>query len=299
MERNNNELRVGLAVIAALIFLVISIMWAKGCSLRVRQYDIAVVFDNVQGLESGSNVLASGVVKGRVHDVQLLEGRVYVDASIDKDVKLYSDYRIIVDSPTLLAGKVLSIYPGQTPPYANTDSVLVGSTTLGMAEAVEIFQDMSGDLKVTIHNLNNVLVSMNEVVGDSSNQANIAGTLMYSSQTAKLSAEWLEENRVKLSQTLAGLEAMIARADEVFTMTGEKISTAAGSMDTTLMQIDAVTTSLRNILSNLEQDDNTAGKLLHDDELYIRLNTVLARLDSLAADVQGRGLKMRHTFKIF
>ena len=299
MTRDRNEVRVGVALLVALIFLVGGIMYMKGCSLRVRQYDITVVFENVQGLEEGSNVLANGVIKGRVHDVRLEEGRVIVEASIDKDVKLFSDYRIIIDAPSLLAGKVVSVFPGQQLPLANTDTPLMGSPTLGMAEAVTIFQDMSGDLKVTINNLNTVLVSLNEVVGDSANQANISGTLASSHDVARLSAQWLEENRGKLSQTLTSLESMIANADQVFTMTGEKISVAAGNMDTTLAQIDSVTTSLRNILSKLEQDDNTAGKLLHDDELYVRLNTVLARLDSLATDVQDRGLKMRHTLKLF
>jgi phospholipid/cholesterol/gamma-HCH transport system substrate-binding protein len=299
VDRNRNELKVGIAVLASLIILVVAIMWAKGFSLKVRQYDITVVFDNVQGLESGSNVLANGMEKGRVHDIRLSEGRVMVNASIDNDVKLFSDYKIIVESPTLLAGKVLSIYPGHQLPYANTKQTLDGSPTLGMTEAVEIARDISGDLKRAIQNLNTLLLSLQDVIGDSTNQANIAGALADSRDVARLSSEWLRENRGKLTATLDRMEATFVKAETLLAITGPQLSSTIVQVDSAMVQLASVSASLRRVLGSLEGDQSTAGKLLHDDELYLRLNRVLAEVDSLAVQVRGRGLKMRHSFKIF
>ena len=299
MERNRNELRVGIAVLVALIILVGGIMWAKGFSLKVRQYDIVVLFDNVQGLEAGTNVLANGVEKGRVHDVELSEGRVMVRASVDKDVKIFSDYKIVVESPTLLAGKVLSIYPGQQPPYANTDQPLEGSRSLGMTEAVEIARDISGDLKLTIQNLNTLLVSLNQVVGDSMNRANIAGALAESRDVAQMSSDWLRENRDDLSAILDRMETTFTRTDSLLASTGPRLASTMEHLDSAMVQVQAVSLSLRRTLDTLEKGESTAGKLIHDDELYLRLNRVLAELDSLTTEVRARGLKMRHTFKIF
>lgn len=299
MEKSNNELRVGMVLLAAIIVLVGGIMWAKGFSLKVRQYDITVVFDDVQGLESGSNVLANGVQKGRVHEIYLKEGRVYVSASIDKDVKLFQDYRIIVDSPTLLAGKVLSVNPGQELPYTNTDTVLIGSTTLGMAQAVEMFKDISTDLKLAFNNLNTVLVSLEVTIGDSMNQANIRGTLANSADMTRLSAEWLRDNRQTLTETLNRVEETFIKAQGLLASTETQVTTSLTSFDSTLVQINEVTASLRQVLDGLNSGQSTAGKLLHDDELYVRINTVLAELEGLAGDVRTRGLKMRHSLKLF
>ena len=299
MERNRNEFRVGIAVVVSLVVLVAGIMWAKGFSLKVRQYDIVVYFNNVQGLQTGAGVLANGVEKGRVHGIELKEGRVIVHASVDNDVKLFSDYKIIIESPTLLAGKVLSIYPGQKPPYANTKERFEGSETLGMTEAVEIARSLSQDLKVTIQNLNDVLVGLNQMVGDSVNQANFAGTLAESHDAARLSSEWLRENRGHLTATLERVEATFARAESLLTTTGPQLRQTMVQADSTMVEISAVSASLRRVLATLESDQSTAGKLLHDDDLYVRLNHVLAQMDSLAADVRGHGLKMRHTLKIF
>ncbi len=299
MERNRNELKVGIAVLGSLIILVVAIMWAKGFSLKVRQYDITVVFDNVQGLESGSNVLANGVEKGRVHGIRLHEGRVYVKASIDNDVKLFSDYRIIVESPTLLAGKVISIYPGQKLPYADTKQILNGSPTLGMTEAVEIAKDISGVLKMTIENLNTLLLSLQQLVGDSTNQANLAGALAESRDVARLSSQWLRENRADLTETLDRLESTFRRADSLLAVTGPQLNSTLVEADSMMVTIAAASASLHTVLRSLQSDQTSAGKLLHDDELYNRLNRVLAEADSLTQEVRSRGLKMRHSFKIF
>jgi phospholipid/cholesterol/gamma-HCH transport system substrate-binding protein len=299
VEKNRDEIRVGAALLVSIVVLVFGIMWAKGFSLKVRQYDIAVAFDDVQGLETGSKVLANGVEKGRVHNIYLKEGHVFVEASIDNDVKLFQDYRIIVDAPTLLAGKVLSIYPGHQTPYAKTDTILAGSETLGMAQAVEIFKDISGDLKTTITNLNRLLVSMNQVVGDSTNQANIAGTIAHSADAARISSEWLHENRETLTQTLDRIETTFVKAQDLLATTQTQLNTSLVSFDSTLVQINEVSASLRRVLESLGSDQSTAGKLLQDDALYVRLNNVLGELDSLASDVRQHGLKMRHSLKLF
>lgn len=299
MERNRNELKVGIAVLASLVILVVGIMWGKGFSIKVRQYDFVVYFDNVQGLESGASVLANGVQKGRVHGIELEEGRVKVHASVDKDVKIFSDYRIAIESPTLLAGKVLFIYPGQTPPYANTDVPLEGTQSQGIAEAMEIAKDLSVDLKLTMQNLNALLVSLNQVVGDSLNRANIAGALADSRDITQMSGEWLRQNRDDLTMTLDRLESTFSKAEALLATTGPQLTATMQQVDSAMVHITAVSASLRRVLTMLESEQSTAGKLLNDDELYIRLNSVLAQLDALATDIRGRGMKMRHTFKIF
>jgi phospholipid/cholesterol/gamma-HCH transport system substrate-binding protein len=299
VERNRNELKVGLAVIISLIMLVVGIMWAKGFSLKVKQYDFVVVFKNVQGLEPGASVLANGLDKGRVHDIELSEGRVLIHASVDNDVKIFSDYRIVIESPTLLAGKVLSIYPGGKPPYADLSKPLQGSETLGMTEAVEIARDISQDLKHAIQNLNEVLVNLNDIVGDSANQANLAGTLTDTRDAAQMSVQWLRENRETLTKTLDRMEETFNKAQQVLNTTDVRIASTADQVDTTLARINELSSSVHQVLTLLQSDQTTAGKLLHDDDLYIRLNDVLAELDSLAVEVREHGLKMRHSLKIF
>jgi phospholipid/cholesterol/gamma-HCH transport system substrate-binding protein len=142
-------------------------------------------------------------------------------------------------------------------------------------------------------------VSVNGVVGDSTNRANIAGTLAHSNDVARLSADWLRDNRETLTQTLDKIEATFTKAQDMLASTQAQLNTSLVGFDTTLVQINEVSGSLRKVLDAMNSDQSTAGKLLHDDELYTRLNKVLGELDSLSVDVREHGLKMRHTLKIF
>ena len=49
----------------------------------------------------------------------------------------------------------------------------------------------------------------------------------------------------------------------------------------------ATTTNFESLSGRLNRNDNTMGKLLTEKELYDRFNSVMARLDKLAADIQN------------
>ena len=292
MDGRRAELQVGAAVIVSLIVLVGGIMWGKGFSLKVSRRPITVEFRNVGGLEPGSNVLANGVVQGRVSDIVLRDGKVVIRATLDNDVVLYSDYKILIESPTLMAGKVLSVYPGALTPTVTTDGVILkGAEPLGVGEAVSLFMDLSGDLKATMVNLNNLLIHMNEVVGDTANQTHFGALLKNAGDVAGQSADLLRENRAQLKLTLDQLAATIAAARRITDLADRRMETTINGVDSLVTQLNGLTGSLREVAANLNSDSTTAGRLLHDDELYIRLNSALLEVDSLANSIRTKGLR--------
>ncbi|MBI5059721.1 MCE family protein [candidate division KSB1 bacterium] len=292
MDGRRAELQVGAAVILSLAVLIGGIMWGKGFSLKVSRRPITVEFQNVGGLEPGSNVLANGVVQGRVSEIVLKDGRVKIEATLDNDVVLFSDYRIVIESPTLMAGKVLSVYPGALPPTINTAGVtLRGAEPLGVGEAVSLFMDLSGDLKATMVNLNNLLIHLNEVVGDTANQTSIRDLLKNAGDVAGQSADLLRENRAQLKLTLAQLSATIETAQRVAELADRRMGTTIDGVDSLVLQLADLASSLQQVTTNLNSDSTTAGRLLNDDELYIRLNSALSEVDSLANSIRTKGLR--------
>jgi phospholipid/cholesterol/gamma-HCH transport system substrate-binding protein len=286
------ELQVGAAVIVSLAILVFGIMWGKGISLKVSRRPITVEFHNIGGLEPGTNVLANGVVMGRVSGIEMRDGKVVITATLDNDVVLFSDYRITIESPTLMAGKVVSIYPGSLAPHVTTDGIILhGDEPLGVGEALALLMDLSGDLKATMMNLNNLLIHLNEVAGDSSNQVNFHDLLAHAGEAAEQSAELMKENRVQFKATLEQLSATIGAAQRVADLADRRMGTTIDGVDSLVSQLGDLASSLRSVAGNLNSDSTTAGRLLHDDELYIRLNSALTEVDSLAKSIRTKGLR--------
>jgi phospholipid/cholesterol/gamma-HCH transport system substrate-binding protein len=296
VESKRSEIKVGIAVLVSLVILVVGIMWGKGYRLRTARYDIEVIFENVAGLESGCNVLANGVIKGRVTKIVLREGHVLVHAAVDKNVTLYSDYRVTIESPTVMAGKVLALYPGSKLPPADVSKPMRGEPPLGMGEAVTIFQNISADFSTALHNLNTLMVSLNVIVGDTMNQQNVAGLLSNAEGTARTTHEWLSENRDDLTDIVTRLKTTLDATELLVHTTEARLAATLDGVDSTTAQISDLTASLRAIADEIQREDGTVGKLLRDDGLYTRLNRTLAELDSLAKSVRTKGLRHRITF---
>ncbi|MBU0507394.1 MCE family protein [bacterium] len=291
MDSRRNEIKVGIAVLLSLVILVGGIMWGKGYSLRAARYNIVVVFENVGGLEPGSNVLANGVVQGRVTGIELHEGKVFVRAAVDKGVTLYSDYRITIESPTVMAGKVLSIYPGEKEPPADVTQILNGQTPLGVSDAVAIFEEVSADFQTTLHTLNKLLVNLNRIAGDTANQENIAGLLAESREAAQTTNEWLSDNRARLTSILTQLEETLTSLHSTVETAEARLTSTLTSADTALTRLTELSVSIRRLVDRIQSGEGTAGQLVTNDELYHRLNRTLAEADSLIHEIRTKGLR--------
>jgi phospholipid/cholesterol/gamma-HCH transport system substrate-binding protein len=293
MDGRKNEIRVGLAVIISLVFLVAGIMWGKGYSLRSSRYHIEVVFDNVGGLENGANVLANGVVKGKVASIRLEGGKVYVEASIDKNVTLYSDYQITVESPTVMAGKALSIIPGSKPPLADVNHTLQGENPVGMTEAVHVFQTIASDVQVTLRDLDSLIVNLNKVASDSTTRVGITSLVNSASEVAKTSNEWLIKNRERLTHTVTLAESTLVTVKDLTQNTAQRLNGTLTGVDSATAQLADLAASARQTVAMINRGEGTIGKVLTDSSLYVRLNKTLAEVDSLAREIRTKGMKQK------
>ena len=296
MDSKKNELKVGIAVLVSLIILIGGIMWGKGYRLKVARYEIAVLFDNVSGLESGCNVLANGVVKGGVQKSAGKEGRGPVPAAGKKSVTLYPNSRIPIDPRAVGGGRFLALYPASNRPGGEVSNPLDGKPPLGMGEAVGIFQDISEDFRTALHHLNSLLVNLNVIVGDTLNQRHVSSLLTDASGAARTSNEWLRDNRDDLTDIVLRLKTTIEATELIMHTTEARLNTTLDGVDSTTAQITALSASLHTIAEQINREDGTLGKLLRDDELYQRLTGTLAQVDSLSEALRKKGLKHRITF---
>jgi len=271
--------------------LIVGVMWGKGYRIRAARYEIEVVFDNVSGLEDGCNVLANGVLKGRVTSIVLHEGRVTVRAAVDKSVTLYSDYRITIESPTVMAGKVLALYPGSKTPVADVSRPLKGQPPLGVAEAVGIFESVSENVQTALHNLNALMINLNLIVGDSANRDNISGLLSNAHGAARTSNDWLRDNRDDLTESIAQLKTTLDAAELMIHNLESRMDNTFTGVDSVVTQLNSLTASLRVVMDQVNNKEGTLGKLVGDEELYLRLNRTLAEVDSLAKAIRAKGIK--------
>ncbi|MBU0690483.1 MCE family protein [bacterium] len=291
-----NELKVGLAVLISLVILIGGIMWGKGFRLQASRYTVQVVFTSVGGLEQGANVMANGVVKGRVRTIEFRDGTILVTASIDKEVRIYSDYFITIESPTVMAGNALSIYTGTKRPEVDISQPLQGDNPMSMSAVAAEVKKFASKIEVTLGHLNELLVNMNTVVGDSTNQENMNRLLAEATESARQTSQLLSENRQKITESLDKLEAILDNTAEITATANDRLGETMDGVDSAMVAIEDLAQELRGFVARLENEDSAVGKLLTDDELYIRLTQTLAEIDSLSVSLRTKGLRHKIVF---
>ncbi|MCB9366982.1 MAG: MCE family protein [Calditrichaeota bacterium] len=287
------EIRVGAALLASLIILISGIIWGKGYQLRASRYVFSVDFKNAGGLEKGANVMANGVIKGRVKDIEFRDGFVRVTADLDDEVKIYSDYFATIESPTVMAGQALSIYTGTTPPFANISVPLNGTDPQGVGAMIGKLQDFSARLESTLSRLDSVLVDVHVVLGDTGNQASLKSVMSNAAGVTEQSNELLRENRKVLEASLEDLRATLASARELSEkLNGRSDSTLAG-VDSAMASLTAAGEQVRVLIGRINAGEGTVGKLFTQDDLYIKLQESLTEIDSLSHHLRTKGMRQK------
>lgn len=115
MNKTNNyfEIIVGTFVLFCAIFFLFSSFRSAQVS-DTKGYRLIAKFDNIDGINSGSDVKISGVKVGNVEEQILDEKdfRAVLKINLNNSLKLPSDSSVKISSEGLLGSKYLSISPG-------------------------------------------------------------------------------------------------------------------------------------------------------------------------------------------
>ena len=95
------------------------------------------------------------------------------------------------------------------------------------------------------------------------------------------------------NRSISHLENTLSSLDAVVKTSESKIGQSLAHFDTASGQLQTVATDLHLLISDLRQGEGTLGRLATDPELYNRLNSTVANLDSLIQRIRQRGLTTR------
>ena len=90
MASKNIEFRVGVIILIGIVILAASLYWLQGYKLEQNAQVIRVMFDDVGTLSIGDRVTVSGVHRGKVDNLELVNGGVLVKILLYRDVVLHA-----------------------------------------------------------------------------------------------------------------------------------------------------------------------------------------------------------------
>jgi phospholipid/cholesterol/gamma-HCH transport system substrate-binding protein len=164
MRKPGLEFKVGIFVVVALALLAGLVIKVGDFYLKPG-YTANLIFDTVNGIDTGSPVRLAGVTVGNVKDVRVLrnaEGKTeaQVAAWINAGVYIEEDARPRITSMGFLGEKFIEILPGSNGAKSIGDGgVLTGREHSNMDDVVEAGQRLIGKIDYAIDNVNEVVAN--------------------------------------------------------------------------------------------------------------------------------------------
>jgi ABC-type transporter Mla subunit MlaD len=196
MESRDNTLKVGLVVVAAIVLAVVGYMVLQDVFILRDYVKYSATFDNSRGAQPGTVVELDGEAIGKVIGSRLMAGGrgAEVDFRIKRDVPLYPEYEFVISQDDLFGEKYINVVDPVTDRRPNTSqpvpaehvftgrnrsgigNMLAGAITetltqasdaMGTDEIRSNIGEIADKMVTTLDNVNQLVVSVNEIVGGS------------------------------------------------------------------------------------------------------------------------------------
>ena len=280
--KKRDEVLVGLLLMVTIIIAVVGSLWLARGGLS-KGYPLYAKFPWGAGLKQGQPVWLVGVSVGYVDNVELEQNGILITT-----LRITDNYKVPLGSKAtvvpngIFGDMAVALTPERPNPrsFNPGDTVPVGPTTPGIAQITAKADSIARSVNAVTLALQQEMVAGG---GLRDMRQAIAGT---NRLIAEFSAIASEQSR-QLSATMTSLRRAASAVDPVkvdSTMTN--VRTASANLAAMSAELRATSEKLDLILAKVDSGNGSAAKILNDPGIYNDMRGVLARVDSLVADVK-------------
>jgi phospholipid/cholesterol/gamma-HCH transport system substrate-binding protein len=269
------ELRVGLFVLAALLILVVAILYVTGAGFLGPKYRLKTYLPEVAGLKTGAPVELDGVEIGNVQSVQLTPHpsdkahSITLVLRVDKRFKdqIRTDSVASLVTQGLLGDRYVTISRGIGGTVIPENGTVPGQEEAAVKQVVE----RSADL---VANLGALTTEVRDLVGDVQEGKGTLGLLLTDPSLYN-----------HLNSTAAKVDTMVAAIQR-----GEGTAGKIIESEDLYRRVDAALAHFENAMAAVNNQKGTVGKLIYDPSAYNEIKGFAEKGNALMGDVrEGKG----------
>jgi phospholipid/cholesterol/gamma-HCH transport system substrate-binding protein len=287
------EVTVGALVLAAIVLFVVGALWLGGKSLGGGDDLTTIEFAQVGNLKEGSPVLISGVNKGKVEQIRLIEpGKVRVMIGLAEDVVPRSDATARIMSISALGEVAIAFDPGRSSEPLGRGPIL-GTTEMALTDRVAALGDRADSVMLGAQQL------VSQRTADDLHATMIAMQRMLNTVADRIPASTTEATR-----TMAAFRDLSTRLDSTLASPG--LTRGLANLDTVTSSLAAMTTQLSRtgatldtLLAAINRGEGTLGKFASDTGLYADMRGTLQSLKALIDDIKREPGRITVQLKVF
>lgn len=302
MGNQLKNLLIGIFLIGGIAVFVGFVMFLRP-SVGDEKQVLYIRFSNINKINIGTRILFAGKAVGEVTQIDTIYharetqpsdtlGRLYfyqLTLKIDSNVKVYNTDEISIQTSGLLGEKSIAIIP---------KSPLKGITPERLTEKTPFYADSIDPIENTFSRLSDIGQKLED--------------------TIDLVKCWLEENKDSLAHAVTSFGNAMDQVDctarqvneeqlvpaikqgvDNFTCSMQRVDDAIAQMDRdgvfsnigpVISNLKTASASVDRITQNICNGTGTVGKLINNDDFYLRINAIMSKADTLMNDINHYGV---------
>ena len=300
--RLSKEIKAAFFVLSTILLFIFGFNYLKGSSILDKQKTIYAVYDEVDGLLVGANVMINGLSIGNVTELDFLPNstKILVTLKVKDKLNFSSKSTASIYETGVLGGLAISIEPVfERESIVKTGDTLMSSVRPGLTELINRqIEPLSRQLQSTITSVDSIFTGASNVLNRQTQEEikesiNVLTSAINAINNSSLIIEeTLTSKNTQINNTIDNIENISSNLSNV---SDELNSFGLSSLLTNLeVSVDGIS----SIIDKLDSDDSTLGKLINEDEVYNNLNSSIESLNVLINDIKANPKKYVH-FSVF
>ena len=285
-------------MLTSIILFIFGFNYLKGTSLIDRQKTLYAVYDEVDGLLVGANVMINGLSIGNVTELEFLKNstKILVTLKVKDELNFSSKSTASIYETGVLGGLAISIEPlFDRESIVQTGDTLRSSVRPGLTELINRqIEPLSRQLQSTITSVDSIFSGASSVLNKQT-QLNIkesievlTSAINSINNSAYIIEGTLTEKNDKISKSIDNIESISENLSKVTKELNEF------GLSNVLVDLKESTEGINSVIQNLNSESSSLGKLINKDELYENLNSSIISLNNLIDDINDNPKKYVH-----
>ncbi len=298
MANQLKNMLIGLFVIIASFLIVGIILFIKPTVGDGKQI-LKVRFSNINGINIGTPVTYAGKTIGEVGDINQVTaarqqvvnqyGQVYpylLTLKVDSNYTIFSTDEITVQTQGLLGEKYVSIIP--KPLKAGQITHVITSKDLIYADANDLLESAMNEISVLSQKVEealNVMIDWIHKYGDTLGSAihSVDITITEAGKTLKNFNDLGIVYNVK--DAVKNFANTFSQVDQTFSQLRR---------DAFFENLSGIASNVHHVTENIRDGKGTLGKIIEDDGLYLQVNALMTKANTLITDINQYGLLFQY-----
>jgi phospholipid/cholesterol/gamma-HCH transport system substrate-binding protein len=288
----SNEVKLGMAIFAAVIVFVGGIIYLRGVDFQKREYTLTILYNNVNGLQEGSPITIAGLAVGKVEELKLIGTAIAVKVQIQNKVQFPVDSKAYIKSSSLMGGKLIAITPGIESAVLQNGDTITGSYEADLTELTSTLAPISSNVLGILERVNTTF--------DEKTRRNIQGILADVNRSSSELERIIRNEGQRLDFAIGNFASFSSNLSR-FAINLDSIALSQRiNLDTSMAMIRIVTYNLQQasqnlksttqsldvVLGKIEKGHGTLGKLIYEEKLYNDIDSLASNLNLLVKDLR-------------